>query len=311
MSEQILVCGHKNPDNDSIMSAVACACLNNAIAEREGSGETYKAVRLGPLPVESEWILEKAGFEAPELIERVEAGQKIVLVDHNESQQAVDGVKEADVVEVVDHHRIGDFSTAKPLQMVFMPWGCTCTILAKMFEAYGVEITKEIATVLLSAILTDTVIKKSPTTTDVDRAVIDQLAEIAGVQADEFGLEIFKCRGGEDKMDVHTLVCADSKEFEVCGKTVLIAARETVDLQGVMAREAEMREHMRELIAEKGYDFVLLMVTDILAEGSQFVLEGNAEVVERTFGITCQEGGTWMPGIMSRKKQVAAPLLQA
>lgn len=311
MSEQILVCGHRNPDNDSIMAAVACAHLRNEVAKREGADVVYRPVCLGPLPVESAWVLERAGFAAPELIEGVEPGQKIVLVDHNESQQAVEGIKEADVVEVVDHHRIGDFATAKPVQLLFMPWGCTCTILAKMFEAYGVEVTKEVATVLLSAILTDTVIKKSPTTTDVDRAVIDQLAQIAGVDAEAFGLEIFKCRGGEDKMDVHTLVCADSKEFEVCGKTALIAARETVDLAGVMAREAEMRAHMRELIEEKGYDFVLLMVTDIMEEGSQFVVEGNAEVVERTFGITCQEGGTWMPGIMSRKKQVAAPLLEA
>lgn len=317
MSETILVCGHKNPDNDSICSAVAAANMHNIIAERERDRYSeedfpvYKAVRLGPLPPESAWVLAQQGIEPPELIERIEPGQKIVLVDHNEPQQAVDGVEEADIVEVVDHHRVAGLTTANPVKMVFMTWGCTATILTKMYEAYRVPITQHMATIMLSAILTDTVITKSPTTTDTDREVIQQLAHIAMVDATEFGLKLFKQRGGEETMDIAKLVCADSKEFPVAGKTVLIAQRETVDLPCVMAREDEMRSYMRDLVEEKGYEFVLLLVTDIMAEGSQFIVEGNPEIVEKTFGITCQQGGTWMPGVLSRKKQVAAPLLQA
>lgn len=317
MSETILVCGHKNPDNDSICSAVAAANMHNIIAERERDRYTeenlpvYKAVRLGPLPPESAWVLAQQGVEPPELIERIEPGQKIVLVDHNEPQQSVDGIEEADIVEVVDHHRVAGLTTSNPVKMVFMTWGCTATILTKMYEAYHVPITQHMATIMLSAILTDTVITKSPTTTETDREVIKQLAHIAMVDATEFGLKLFKQRGGEETMDIQKLVCADSKEFPVAGKTVLIAQRETVDLPCVMEREEEMRTYMRELIEEKGYEFVLLLVTDIMAEGSQFIVEGNPEIVEQTFGITCQQGGTWMPGVLSRKKQVAAPLLKA
>ena len=256
MSETILVCGHKNPDNDSICSAVAAANMHNIIAERERDRYSeedfpvYKAVRLGPLPPESAWVLAQQGIEPPELIERIEPGQKIVLVDHNEPQQAVDGIEEADIVEVVDHHRVAGLTTANPVKMVFMTWGCTATILTKMYEAYRVPITQHMATIMLSAILTDTVITKSPTTTDTDREVIQQLAHIAMVDATEFGLKLFKQRGGEETMDIAKLVCADSKEFPVAGKTVLIAQRETVDLPCVMAREDEMRSYMRDVFVD-------------------------------------------------------------
>ncbi|MEF9841753.1 MAG: manganese-dependent inorganic pyrophosphatase [Raoultibacter sp.] len=317
MDASIFVIGHKKPDNDSIVSAVAYAYLKNELNKRareEGKpgGEIiYKPACLGPLPAESAWVLEQNGFEAPELIQRVEAGQKIVLVDHNESQQAVDGFEDADLVEIVDHHRIGSITTNNPIQFINLPWGSTATIVTVLFRMLQVSISKELAGVLLSAILTDTVITKSPTTTDVDREQIAYLSGIAGVDATEYGLRIFECRGGEDDMDIETLVCADSKEFKVGDATVLIAQRETVNLKGVMKREDEMRAHMRSLIETNGYEFALLLVTDIIAEGSQFLVEGDPTTVERVFGITCAPGGTWMPGVLSRKKQVAAPILGA
>ena len=128
----------------------------------------------------------------------------------------------------------------------------------------------------------------------------------------EFGLAVFKCRGGEDDVPVEKLVGADAKEFIIGDATVLIAQRETVDLPAVMHREAEIRDHMRRLLADHGYEFVLFMVTDIMAEGSQFICEGNRRIVNRVFGINCVgEGGTWMPGVLSRKKQVAARILGA
>ena len=138
------------------------------------------------------------------------------------------------------------------------------------------------------------------------------LAGIAGVDPTEFGLAVFKCRGGEDDMPVDKLVGADAKEFQIGDATVLIAQHETVDLPAVMKREEEIREHMRRLRDDHGYEFVLLLVTDIVAEGSQFMCEGNRRIVNRVFGIHCTgEGGTWMPGILSRKKQVAAKILGA
>ena len=236
--------------------------------------------------------------------------RKVILVDHNESRQAVNGIEEADVIEIVDHHRIGDVTTANPIKFMNMPVGSTATIVTMEYRRLGVEVPAHIASVLLSAIMTDTVVLKSPTTTDYDRDQVEFLAGIAGVDPIQFGLSVFKCRGGEDGMPVEKLVGADSKEFQLGDSTVLIAQHETVDLETVMAREEEIRAYMRQILEAKGYEFVLFMVTDIMAEGSQFICEGSRRTVNRVFGIKCTgKGGTWMPGVLSRKKQVAAKIL--
>ncbi len=174
----------------------------------------------------------------------------------------------------------------------------------------GFDIPEGIAEVLLSAIMTDTVILKSPTATEVDRENAEYLCDLLGVDMREFGLQVFRARGGEGDMPVEKFVRADSKEFTVDDRVVLIAQHETVDLEGALSREAEVREYMRKLRDDNNYEFVLLLVTDILAEGSQFLLEGSPKVVEQAFGIECNaQGGNWMPGILSRKKQVAARIL--
>ena len=238
--------------------------------------------------------------------------RKVILVDHNETRQAAHGIEEADVVEIIDHHRIADVMTANPIPFINLPVGSTATIVTMEFRKRGVDIPRGIAAALLSAIMTDTVILKSPTATYVDHEIVDFLADVAGVDPTAFGLAVFRCRGGEDNMPVAKLVGADSKEFQLGDSTVLIAQHETVDLPAVMKREDEIRAYMRRLREDRGYEFVLLMVTDILAEGSQFLCEGNLRTVNRVFNIDCSaEGGTWMPGVLSRKKQVAAKILGA
>ena len=236
--------------------------------------------------------------------------RKVILVDHNETRQAAVGIEEAEVVEILDHHRIADVTTANPITFLNLPVGSTATIVTMKFRKHGVAIPKGLAAVLLSAVMTDTVILKSPTTTDIDREQASYLASIVGTTPAEFGLKVFKYRGGEDNLPVEKLVGADAKEFQFGEATVLIAQHETVDLESVLAREAEIREHMRSLREAHGYEFVLFMITDIIAEGSQFFCEGNRRIVNRVFGINCTgEGGTWMPGVLSRKKQVAARIL--
>ncbi len=238
--------------------------------------------------------------------------RRVILVDHNETRQAVAGVEESDVIEIIDHHRIADVMTANPILFLNLPVGSTATIVTMEFRKYGVEIPEGIAAVLLSAIMTDTVILKSPTATDIDRDQVEYLAGILGVDPTEFGLRVFKARGGEGDITVKDLVEADSKEFQLGDHTVLLAQHETVDLEAVMAREGEIRAHLKQLRETRSYEFVLLMVTDIMAEGSMFIVEGNRRIVNRVFGIHCEgEGGTWMPGILSRKKQVAARILGA
>ncbi len=236
--------------------------------------------------------------------------RRVILVDHNEVRQAATGIEEADVVEIIDHHRIADISTANPIKFINRPIGSTATLVTMEFREHGVDIPKGIAAVLLSAIMTDTVILKSPTATDVDRQQVDHLSQIVGVEPTEFGLSVFRARGGDADMGIEELVGADSKEFQLDDSTILIAQHETVDLPAVMEREQEIRDHMRTLIKHKGYETVVLMVTDILAEGTQLLAEGNRKIVNRAFDIECTgEGGTWMPGVLSRKKQVAAKIL--
>jgi len=320
MTAKILVVGHRNPDNDSISAAVGYAHLKNALAARDGEAEAveYVPARLGPLPVESAWLLERNNIPEPVLIDSVNpverdgetVVQKVILVDHNEVAQAAPGIENAEVVEIIDHHRIADVTTANPILFLNLPIGSTATIVTLQFRQTGIDLPDSIAQMLLSAILTDTVIMKSPTCTQVDIDQVKFLADKLGLDAVEFGMEIFRTRGGEDKMPIAKLVEADSKEFKVNDDvTVLIAQRETVDLPCVMGREAEIREHMKKLVEENGYEFALLLVTDILAEGSQFIVEGDAARVNRVFDIECTEGGNWMPGVLSRKKQVAAPIL--
>ena len=240
----------------------------------------------------------------------VKPKRKVILVDHNETRQAVHGIEEAEVVEIIDHHRIGDVCSANPIQFLNMPWGSTATIITAEFRKYGIDIPVEIAEVLLSAILTDTVILKSPTATQIDRDQVAFLEGVIGCDATEFGVQLFKARGGEGDLPVDRLVGADSKEFQFGDNVVLIAQRETVDLQSVLSREDEIRDYMRKLVKDFDYEFVLFMVTDIMKEGSQFLCEGNRRAVNRVFNIECTgQGGTWMPGVLSRKKQVAAKLL--
>ncbi|HIS40579.1 MAG TPA: manganese-dependent inorganic pyrophosphatase [Candidatus Aphodovivens avistercoris] len=314
MAETIIVVGHKNPDNDAICAAVGYAYLKNQLARKAaGAGEpeaVYKPVRLGPLPPETAWVLQSQGVEEPELIERVEPGQKVVLVDHNELLQAVDGIEEADIVEVVDHHRIGGLSTANPIQFINLPIGSSSTVASLLYRYGGYELPANIAAVMLSSLMTDTVLLKSPTTTQIDRDQAEWLAGIAGVEALEFGRQVIKSRGSGADLPVEKLVAADAKEFQVGDDVVFIAQRETVDSAAVMEREDEMRAYMKQVVADNGYRSFLLLVTDIIEEGSRFICEGDCSLIDKAFGIEVDvPGGVWMPGVLSRKKQAAPPIL--
>lgn len=236
--------------------------------------------------------------------------RKVILVDHNERSQAANGIDEAEVVEIIDHHRIGDVSTSNPIRFLNMPVGSSATIVALQFIENGVEIPKGIAAVLLSAIMTDTVILKSPTATAVDEEVAEQLAAIVGEPVKDFGMRVLSSRGGDADLPIEKLVTADSKEFVVGDDTILIAQHETVTLDVVMQREEEIRKFLAELRDKNDYAYVLLLVTDIFEEGSMFIVEGLHGQIDRVFGIDSSKS-VWVPGILSRKKQVAAPLLES
>ena len=307
----VLVFGHQNPDNDAIMSAVVLSQLLNQV---EYQGNTYTACCLGPLPAESAKLLEDAGVPAPTLIDAIEPAaegdesQQVVLTDHNEPGQSVAGLENAVIAGVVDHHRFGDFTTAAPLHIVALPWGSSCSIVAKLFEVLGVEPTDTQAKLLLSAMMTDTLMLKSPTATDVDAAIAAKLGEQLGVDPVKFGMEVFLTRPS-GSFTAAEMVGNDIKMFEVAGKKLLIGQYETVDKSRALGMIPEIREAMRAYQAEKGADGIVLCLTDIMEEGSQVLLEGDTVAAQKGLEIEDVAEGVWMPGVLSRKKQVAAPIL--
>lgn len=302
---QIYVVGHKNPDNDSIMAAYTYANLKNMTdADNE-----YIPVRLGELPAESAMIFEEYGIDAPALIEQVSEGDVLVLVDHNEMGQAVDGIEDAEVAEIIDHHRIADVSTSAPITFINLPWGSTTSIITKLYEYFGIAPDKQIAACLLSAILTDTVILKSPTATEVDAKHVERLAQILGVDPVEFGMKIFKSRGGDDDVSIEDICSRDSKEFNFGGKKCWIAQYETVDLEGLRGRTDDIAAQVAKIQEEGGYDAALMLLTDIIIEGSDFIAAGDTDFIADAFEISFADGPVWMPGVLSRKKQVAAKLI--
>ena len=303
----VLVFGHQNPDNDAVMSAVVLSQLLNQV---EYAGNTYEACALGALPAESAKLLADAGVAEPRQIDSVEEGQLVLLTDHNESAQSVEGLKSATVFGVVDHHRIGDFETAGPLHYLAFPWGSSCTIVTKVAQMLGIELTDVQAKLLLSAMMTDTLMLKSPTTTDVDRAVAAQLGEQVGVDPVKFGMEVFLTRPS-GSFTAAEMVGNDIKMFEPAGKKLLIGQYETVDKSRALGMIDEIREAMRAYSAEKGADGIVLCITDIMEEGSQVLLEGDTEFAQKGLSISDEHDGVWMPGVLSRKKQVAAPIIAA
>ena len=303
----VLVFGHQNPDNDAIMSAVVLSQLLNQV---EYAGNTYEACALGALPAESAKLLADAGVAQPRQIDSVEEGQLVLLTDHNESAQSVEGLKSATVFGVVDHHRIGDFETAGPLHYLAFPWGSSCTIVTKVAQMLAIELTEVQAKLLLSAMMTDTLMLKSPTTTDVDRAVAAQLGEQVGVDPVTFGMEVFLTRPS-GSFTAAEMVGNDIKMFEPAGKKLLIGQYETVDKSRALGMIDEIREAMRAYAAEKGADGIVLCITDIMEEGSQVLLEGDTEFAQKGLSISDEHDGVWMPGVLSRKKQVAAPIIAA
>ncbi|WP_102337974.1 DHH family phosphoesterase [Collinsella provencensis] len=309
----VLVFGHQNPDNDAIMSAVVLSQLLNQL---EYAGNTYTACCLGPLPAESAKLLEDNGVAAPQLIEAIEPAaegeeaQKVVLTDHNEPGQSVAGLENAVIAGVVDHHRFGNFTTAAPLHIVALPWGSSCSIVAKLFDIMGVEPTDTQAKLLLSAMMTDTLMLKSPTTTAVDAVIAKKLGDQIGVDPVRFGMEVFLTRPS-GSFTAEQMVGNDIKMFDVAGKKLLIGQYETVDKSRALGMIPEIREAMRAYQAEKKADGIVLCLTDIMEEGSQVLLEGDTASAQKGLNIADEADGVWMPGVLSRKKQVAAPILAA
>lgn len=305
--EKVYVLGHQNPDTDSITSAIVYAHLKREL------GMNAEAVRLGEVQNEAAFALDKFGFEAPRFIETASPDVKqVILVDHNEKQQSVNDIEEVQVIEVVDHHRIANFKTADPLYFRAEPVGCTATILNKLYKENGVEIPANIAGLMLSAIISDSLLFKSPTCTPQDIAAARELEAIAGVNSEEYGLAMLKAGADLSDKTLEELLSLDAKEFGIGNYKVEIAQVNTVDVNEVMGRQSELEDLIYRRIAEKGLDLFFFVVTDILNNDSIAIAIGNqAEKAEQAFKVPFVNNVALLQGIVSRKKQVVPALTEA
>lgn len=293
-----LVLGHMNPDTDSVIAAIAAADLYG----KRGFDVT-PAIQGEPTP-ETRFVLEKFGLTAPEIVNDV-AGKNLYLVDFSDLPQAPKGMDSATVLGIVDHHKLGDITTATPLEAWIWPVGCTGTVLKNMYDFYGVEISRNIAGGLLCAILSDTVIFKSPTCTEADKKAVAALAEIAGVgDVKALGMEMFKVKSAVEGASMRDLVFRDYKDFDMNGCKVGIGQLEVVDLSILDSVKAGLQDEIAK-VKNEGRHSVFLLLTDIMKEGSEMlIVSDDPSVVEKAFGVKAEGASVWLPGVMSRKKQV-------
>jgi len=292
--------GHSTPDSDSIVGALSLSYLKNKL------GEDTIPTRQGNINPETAFILEKFGYEAPELKTEV-AGENVYLIDFSDIAQSPKDIKEANILGIVDHHKLGDLTTAAPLECWIRPVGCSNTIVKQMYDYHGVEIPKEIAGMMLCAILSDTVIFKSPTCTKEDTKACKELAQIAEIEDYKaLGMEMFIVKSDVLSATSKELVLRDFKDFNMGGNTIGIGQLEVVDLSVFDAMKADLKEEMKKLKEEGGRHSVLLLLTDIMQEGSQMlVVSDEAGKIENAFDVKLDsDAEVWLKGVMSRKKQI-------
>lgn len=298
--------GHKVPDSDSIVGAIALAYLKNQI------GEEVIPARLGEPSPETQFILDKFGFEAP-LLKMNYAGDSLYIVDHSDIALAPDDVSEATILGIVDHHKLGDLTSDTPLECWIRPVGCSNTVIKMMYDFHNVDIPQDIAGMMLCAILSDTVVFKSPTCTTADIRCVEVLAEIAGIEDFKaLGMEMFEVKSAVLNTPMRDLVMRDFKNFNMNGTKVGIGQLEVIDLAIFDEMKADLEADLAKLKEEEGQHSVMLLLTDIMAEGSEMiVISDDPALADKAFGKGTTNNKVWLDGVLSRKKQVVPPLEKA
>ena len=301
--EEVIVFGHKSPDTDTICSAIVMADLQTKIR-----GEKVTPCRLGEINEETKFALKKFNVEAPKFIEKVEEGQKVILVDHNEFSQSVEGIENAKIEAVVDHHRINNFEASEPLFYYAQPVGCTSTILFELYNSNNIDIPAQMAGLMLSAIISDTLLLKSPTTTEKDKKALEALAKIADVDVNIYGLEMLKAGTNLDKHTEDELIRLDAKKIEKEDIKYVIAQVNTVSIPDILKRKEKIEQEINKEILAKGLSLFVFVITDIINSNSEAIVLGDrTDVIAKSYEI--KDNIAVMPGVVSRKKQVL-PLVE-
>ena len=298
--KDLLIFGHKSPDTDSVVSSIVMTDL-----EKKMGNSNAKACRLGNINKETEYVLNYFAVEAPELLENVTCGDSVILVDHNSFSQSVCGIEKAKIEKVVDHHCISEFSTKEPLFFMSQPVGCTATILYEIYNINGYTIDKKIAGLMLSAIISDTLLLKSPTCTIKDVKAVEALANIAEIDYKTYGIEMLKAGTDLSDFTAEELINIDSKFFTANNTNIQIAQVNTVSIDDVLKDKEELEVVMNKFISDNNLDLFMFTITDILNNNSQVIALGNrTDIVEKAYNITLENNMCFLEGVVSRKKQM-------
>ena len=298
--EKVFIFGHKSPDTDTIMSSLVMENL-----ERKLGNLDAKAYRLGKPNKETEFILNYFKVEAPEMLEKIEEKANVILVDHNSFAQSIDGIEKANILKVIDHHCVSGFETATPLFYYAKPVGCTATILYELYQMNNVEIEPTIAGLMLSAIISDTLLFKSPTCTKEDVEVAEKLAKIANINIEAYGMDMLKAGTDLSDFSAEELINIDSKEFDANGLKVQVAQVNTACIEDVLKGKADIENAIRKFMEANSIDLFMLAITDIINSNSQAIVLGNRlDIVEKGFNVKLEDNMAFLPGVVSRKKQI-------
>ncbi len=296
----VYVFGHKNPDSDSIVGAISISYLKNQVENEE-----YIPVRLGEISNETKFILDKFDGQLPALKSSV-AGEKVYIVDSTDKAHFQDDIDDATILGIIDHHKLGDLITSTPLECWIRPIGCSNTIVKEVYGALGVKIPKNIAGMMMLAILSDTVIFKSPTCTEVDIKAVKELAKIAGIEDFKaLAMEMFIVKSATAGATARQLNTKDYKLFMMNGEKVGVNQLEMIDISAIDDRKDEIYADMIAMKKEEGLHTMLVLITDIMKEGSQLLcVSDDASKIEAAFGKKLVNNQMWLDGVLSRKKQV-------
>ncbi len=302
----VYVVGHSSPDTDSVAAAIAFAHYLKATGT-----DAVPVAQSANLSPETTLVLERFGLPTPEVLTDA-ADKDMALVDFSDIGQAPDNIQSANIIAIVDHHKIGDITTGGPIFFYAKPVGCTCTVLHEMYKNNSVDLPKDIAGGMLSAILSDTVNFKSPTCTDEDKAACKELAALAGVSdTDALFMDMLKAKSGVEGVPIRDLIFRDYKDFDMGGKKIGICQLELATLDQVADIRDDLVKGLEEVKSE-GRHSVIMMLTDVVKEGSELlVFSDEPAIIEQAFGGKLSNGTMWVDGMMSRKKQTVPPLQKA
>ncbi len=311
MSDKILVFGHQKPDTDAIGSSYGFSYLSN---HHPNGALNTEVVALGTPNEETQFVLDYFGVQAPRVVKsaKEEGVDTVILTDHNEFQQSISDIEDLTIYGVVDHHRVANFNTAAPLFMTVEPVGSASSIVYRKFLEANVEVPKEVAGLLLSGLISDTLLLKSPTTHVTDHKVAKELAEIAGVNLEEYGLAMLKAGTNLSTKSAEELIDIDAKTFELNGSSVRIAQVNTVDIPEVLERLSDIKVAIKASMNANGYDDFVFMITDIVNSNSEIIALGaHPEKSEAAFNFTLTDDHAFLAGAVSRKKQVVPQLTES